>query len=973
MIQDPALSVAFATKSLKELPNETAAKIIESALRNLAVYNQIPIFGNRTKDTRTLWDEHAIDAMHFLHNEQHLLTLVDGVVTVWDIDSREKLISTSSDRRFVDASISMGGKLCAMLDSDGKILILISRAHQLPQLSESQLAGPFSRMWLSPTGRSVLCSNKVGTTMLADLQTDKEYPIPINDIEGCTFDEPTGRVFLLGASGTLAVWSANNDQLTTLAQSSRFANFPNDAETEIRKAFSWISPTHDEPAPTDANGAPFHQLSLTGYLTRLLMEQTTDESEKAKNSIAVLPYKVRCPRSLHFLPSVDVIIALGHQRSTLYAELWHVKTKTLLRSFEGLFSEISVHPTQPEFLIVGPSIFNKYRIITAQGKPSILESDAWQTGLTAKRTGVPRRIVHSPKGNYLASTFAPFMRHQGAPHSSVAIWSNITADARDGNDHFGKELHTHSKFTHNVTFSPSSEQIATYSADGLVRIWKIVSEEHFLDTQKWIGSLKSDKIYETEDNITLQPVYYPKQILNFFSTEFNDAAEVAYSAGNLIKIRINKNRVESLMKELDYWDPYDGDRARVSPGYNYVDDTYDPIIWNEELRMLVESILDEKLTNRIVLKRYRKIIRTHPLLLSGLQNSWAALHLADEGNSLRTYELVIVGLSGDKTQEPKLKELQDSSLTYRERKAVEWSIQFLNTFGKHASLSVIANEHKPESASPYHVLTFPSKGGNELYTEIATFKKTLENPTELLRNIALRKGGKLLFENLGPSAFYYIIAGKPREKYLGIIAELLMHDQKYERALDFAMAAQQENPNDANIYNNIGNIYDDQGAHQEAIQWYKKSIEYGRSDGWPQMNLAKQYRELGQLDDAESYYRAALEFRKSARLPFEFAEYLNSFAWFIVKFRSDNSAKLGEAYEASRESISIFRQTSDPKGQLSNFLDTFAAIHFAKDEPNKAVHIQTIARDQHDQGTTSWIELNETLQKYLKEVDADLE
>ena len=61
------------------------------------------------------------------------------------------------------------------------------------------------------------------------------------------------------------------------------------------------------------------------------------------------------------------------------------------------------------------------------------------------------------------------------------------------------------------------------------------------------------------------------------------------------------------------------------------------------------------------------------------------------------------------------------------------------------------------------------------------------------------------------------------------------------------------------LWNELGNVYINSGAFEEAIQAYRKSIEISPEFGWAYNNMALAYMRLGQPEISIPYYQRSIE------------------------------------------------------------------------------------------------------------------
>jgi tetratricopeptide (TPR) repeat protein len=83
-----------------------------------------------------------------------------------------------------------------------------------------------------------------------------------------------------------------------------------------------------------------------------------------------------------------------------------------------------------------------------------------------------------------------------------------------------------------------------------------------------------------------------------------------------------------------------------------------------------------------------------------------------------------------------------------------------------------------------------------------------------------------------------------------------------ETANQTSSAIEEEN---AHLWNELGTIYSNTGAFDQAINAFKKAIELDRSYGWSYNNLAALFSRQGRFKEAISFYQKGLQFLGEAR------------------------------------------------------------------------------------------------------------
>jgi tetratricopeptide (TPR) repeat protein len=160
----------------------------------------------------------------------------------------------------------------------------------------------------------------------------------------------------------------------------------------------------------------------------------------------------------------------------------------------------------------------------------------------------------------------------------------------------------------------------------------------------------------------------------------------------------------------------------------------------------------------------------------------------------------------------------------------------------------------------------------------------------------------------------------------------------------------------AGLENDYGNILSAKGDLRGAIPHYEKSLSLGRVDGWPEINMAKNYADLNQLDEAEKWFRKAIARDSTVRSLEEYAGYLNEFAWFLVTHYRGDQKKCRESLAWSYASNKIVNYT-DP-----NYLDTLAECLDATGQPDLAVKMETFAVELTTPDSEDYQKYNKKLQ-----------
>lgn len=311
-----------------------------------------------------------------------------------------------------------------------------------------------------------------------------------------------------------------------------------------------------------------------------------------------------------------------------------------------------------------------------------------------------------------------------------------------------------------------------------------------------------------------------------------------------------------------------------------------------------------------VIAAYRAAVSRDWLLLSGAQDGWARTALASDTSELRKHALSIFALTGDKGSLEILRAVDTRSWSDADRSMLARAEQFLELHGRDVSLPRLATL-APQVFSIPQFLSFPGDP-----TEL--LKLVPKSPSRQLHQFFKQYSSVSNKGSLSGFALALAYENSRGGDVAGLLADLLHAVSLDDAALQYAEYGVSAGGNLASLENTIGNILTSKHDYANANIHYSASLAAGRSDGWPELNMANNLDKLGKLDDAEEMYRRALSRRNSARSYEEYAEYLNDTAWFLVTRRASDHSKLEEAYKFSLQS-NVLTARKD-----SNFLDTLA-------------------------------------------------
>ena len=251
-----------------------------------------------------------------------------------------------------------------------------------------------------------------------------------------------------------------------------------------------------------------------------------------------------------------------------------------------------------------------------------------------------------------------------------------------------------------------------------------------------------------------------------------------------------------------------------------------------------------------VITAYPAAVSRDWLLLSGAQDGWARTALASDTSELRKHALSIFALTGDKGSLEILRAVDTRSWSDADRSMLARAEQFLELHGRDVSLPRLATL-APQVFSIPQFLSFPG------------------DPTELLKLVPKSPSRQL-------HQFFKQYSSVSNKGSLSGFALALAYENSRGAASPASwrtcftpfrwmtprssmrnMASPQRG-NLASLENTIGNILTSKHDYANANIHYSASLAAGRSDGWPELNMANNLDKLGKLDDAEEMYRRAL-------------------------------------------------------------------------------------------------------------------
>ena len=103
---------------------------------------------------------------------------------------------------------------------------------------------------------------------------------------------------------------------------------------------------------------------------------------------------------------------------------------------------------------------------------------------------------------------------------------------------------------------------------------------------------------------------------------------------------------------------------------------------------------------------------------------------------------------------------------------------------------------------------------------------------------------------------------------LALLANISAINKNYDKAKNFLLKANEIQPNNVSILNNLGTAYKELGKHKEAIKFYEKTIEIDSNHTNAHYNLGVVFYSLKEIKKAKQYFQKTVEMQKNYALAF---------------------------------------------------------------------------------------------------------
>jgi tetratricopeptide (TPR) repeat protein len=350
----------------------------------------------------------------------------------------------------------------------------------------------------------------------------------------------------------------------------------------------------------------------------------------------------------------------------------------------------------------------------------------------------------------------------------------------------------------------------------------------------------------------------------------------------------------------------------------------DTFLCNPQLQNAIVAFQSSNEKDTGFLEQYQNAIPRDWRLLSGVQVRWAESVLKTNRYHDSQIPLSVIALGGDIQSMPVLAEIDTSSWTPEDRRFRDRVQQFLAVHGRDTSLKAIQTAGA-SSIAIGDLLSYP-KGMQ--FTD-GVEKLVPPETTTAIRTFLRINSGASIGGALSPLVLAMIVERKTVGDAYSLLADILLKSGDTDSALRYAQEGLTKGGSARSLENDIGNILSAKGDLRNANEHYLKSLDAGRSDGWPEINMAQNLADLGEIDSAESWFMRGL--KRTPRGGSEYTEYINDYAWFLAIHRASDNKKVQEALALS-ELSNVLTQRSNP-----NFLDTLAECQAVNGKFSEAV------------------------------------
>lgn len=359
----------------------------------------------------------------------------------------------------------------------------------------------------------------------------------------------------------------------------------------------------------------------------------------------------------------------------------------------------------------------------------------------------------------------------------------------------------------------------------------------------------------------------------------------------------------------------------------FIEKEFKPLDCSEELRSLVELIIENRPDDAKICSAYARVLAWKPIFMSGLQSAWAKTEISNR-TIFTPAAIAVLGLTGDAGDADFLRDAPARLAASKSETSLwQWADRFLAKNGRDTSLGALRSVSDPTIVPYQRYLAWPvcvdtliswqaidpaGQGKSWPELEVAKFETT---------------------DSMAAVAYNFLVSGKERYTLLSVIGELLA-DKKALEARTYAEAAIRLAPSNARIRNVAGIVEDRLGNQDRAEGHYTASAVMAPRDGWPVFNLANIAVRKGRFTIAERHFEEALSRSLAADGHNDRAAFLNGYAWYLYTQRRSDPEALRKGFVMATEANTL-RQY-----QNYSHIDTLAAILYAQGDIVEAVDME---------------------------------
>lgn len=680
---------------------------------------------------------------------------------------------------------------------------------------------------------------------------------------------------------------------------------------------------------------------------------------------------------LHFFAKANTLTAVFDGDSASI-EVYDLLETASVYFREERYSDIAVNARAEKFAIVDSSSITQFVVNRSAIDVTIDEESEWAVSDTDLDVGRSQLLLYGPYGEYLLGTNAPILQNVGAKPALVKLYNaNEFRDNRIKDVHSALQLSSRDTPILSGAFGDQGDRVALFLTNGKVQIFDIYPEQAVSvssRSQDYFNSFRhlpfEDKAILSNTDLSASTVlasiksrYHaalkPNEIQEVETAlesqeSLIDALEFVWSAPGTIALQPGGTRDE--LPNLAY-----GTIPGYMPGRPFSD--YDPLE-NGKLAGLADNVLADPAQGSLSLARhYADAVDNDILLLTGVQII-PLLSAIEKGPPEKRHQAwVAIAFSGSKDVLPKLIELRKAETDTSVRIAADWAIEFLDTFGRGQALDDAA-VFRGDWSNRQQILAGPEEITKQLpfdrFSRIPVTPEAANIILDLAQNESLAKPFPLLAR--ASDLISSTSLGRPTQIATDMNFAVYLRDQGLlEEALTITTQLVDRNPEDERFRGQPENLHGfilyRLERYDEAIEYFQKSIEAGRPDGWPERNMAEAYGALGQNQKAKESFEKAIEKANTlfgaigkrleageisqeqhdtdrAGVVNEFAGFYNDFAWFLVNIENASDEDISRALELSGMSNRL-TEFKDP-----SYIDTLAHAYALSGNFERAVELE---------------------------------